>query len=389
MESFALTKDSNFKDIEKAFEILENNPTLRIRLPNHLQEKGVFGLEGLTCQFIATWLRNNTGENILHTYSNSISPEEFEDFSSSFYGICALRLVDQILTNQKVVIPSNVALEHAFVRVRKVIKGEYKDAYKGMYVAIPSIKSLGVNREYNNPFYNQGRVIGKEGFRRLLDEVMTVVIPSAQRNVLIESMKGNISEIVRELFDNTHKHGRENELGDVLATNFRAVMFNSVDVTEKRLNKLVMSGTPGMLGFTADWIAWMKKHNRKLPVLDVTVVDAGPGYARRWTGKNKTELSLEDEILSVIACFKKNNTTSPNSADGSGLTHVLTDLKKLRGWFRLRTGRVAVSRSFFNGDGSVEIDRKDVKEVGSFVEGVSFNIVIPLADMAMLGYENV
>jgi hypothetical protein len=389
MESFALTKDSNFKDIEEALKVLEKNKALRIRLPNTLQEKGVFGLEGLVCQFIATWLRKNAEENILHTYSNAISPEEFEDLSSNLYGVCALRLVDKILTNQKAVVPSNVALQYAFDRIRKVIKGNYKDAYKGMYVAIPSIKSLGVNREYNNPFYNQEKVIGKEGFRKLLDEVMAVVIPATQRNAHIESMKGNISEIVRELFDNTHKHGRENELGDILSTNFRAVVFNSVDVTEKRLNKLVMSGTPGMLGFTGDWVAWMKKHNRKLPVLDVTIVDAGPGYARRWTGKSKNNLSLEDEVLSVIACFKKNNTTSPNSADGSGLTHVLTDLRKLRGWFRLRTGRVAVSRSFFNGSGSVEIESKDINEVGSFVEGVSFNIVIPLVDMTKEGYPDV
>ena len=385
MESFALIKTSNFKDLEKAFCLLEENKSLRIRFPNRLQEKGVFGIEGLVCLLLATWLRNNEGENILHTYADGVNEHAFEDLSSSFYGICALRLSDKILTSNKVEVDRKIALSIAYNRVRNVIAGNFKDAYKGMYVAIPSIKSLGVNREYNNPFYNQENVIGKQGFSRLIEEAIAVVVPQSQRNEFIKAVKPSVSEVVRELFENTHKHGRENEIGDVLPTNFRGVIFNSVDVTLSRLNKLVQSGTEGMLGFTAEWAGWMKDNQRKLPVLDITVVDSGPGYARRWTAKSKKDLSYEEEVGAVVDCFKKNNSTSPNLGDGSGLTHVLTDLRKLRGWFRLRTGSVGVSRSFFDGMGSVEISDKDVKKAGAFVEGVSFNIVIPLVDITKEG----
>ena len=390
MESFALSKTSNFKDIESAFETLEEHKNLRLRLPNTLQERGVFGLEGLVCQLLATWLRNNEGENLLHTYTDKITDEAFEDISSNFYGICALRLSDRVLSNsEKIEIPKEIALSKAFERVRNVLSGNYKDAYKGLYVAIPSIKSSGVNKEYNNPFYNQGAVIGKSAFRKLTDDILSVVVPQPKRDSFIEGIKVHVSEIVRELFDNTHKHGRENESGDILPTNFRGVIYNSVDVTPERLEKLVKSGTQGMALFSGDWKAWMDKNQRNFPVLDVTVVDAGPGYARRWTGKNKNDLKFEDEISSIIECFTKNKSTSPNIADGSGLTHVLTDLRKLRGWFRLRTGSVSVSRSFFNGDGSVDISRKDINKEGIFVEGVSFNIVIPLVDITKEGITNV
>lgn len=50
MENFAVAKNSNFKDIENAFRILEINKNLRLRLPNNLQEQGVFGIEGLVFQ---------------------------------------------------------------------------------------------------------------------------------------------------------------------------------------------------------------------------------------------------------------------------------------------------------------------------------------------------
>lgn len=381
MESFSLSKNSNFSDIEQAFKILEKNNNLRLRIPNTLQESGVFGLEGLVCQLIATWLRNNRNGSTLHSYANNAEIEEFENLSSSFYGICALRLADKILLNDKTEVDERIALAIAFDRIKKIISGNLSGAFKGLYVAIPSIKSKKINKEFNNPFYNNEKLIGMEGFRSLVNDALSAVVPQTARNAFIDGLKGNIAEIVRELFENAHKHARENEVGDILPTNFRGIIFNSVNVTPERLDKLIESGGGDLVLFSAEWKKWMREAGRHLPVLDITVVDAGPGYARRWTGKPKEDLTVQDEVEAVIACFVKNNSTSLNYADGSGLTHVLTDLRRLRGWFRLRTGSVSVSRSYFDGKGDLLIRAKDVVKMESHVEGVSFNIVIPLVDI--------
>lgn len=69
MESYTLPKNLNFSGIEEAFKKLEDNENLKLRLPNGLKESGVFGLEGLVCQLIATWLRNNKGERIFHCFA--------------------------------------------------------------------------------------------------------------------------------------------------------------------------------------------------------------------------------------------------------------------------------------------------------------------------------
>lgn len=388
MESFSLSKNSNFSDIERALKILDENHSLKIRLPNGLQEAGVFGLEGLVCQFIATWLRNNKNGNTLHSYANKADEEEFENLSSSLYGICALRLADKILLNDKTEVHEKIALAIAFDRVKKINSGNLGEAFKGLYVAIPSIKSIKVNKEFNNPFYNKEAIIGAEAFKSLVEDALSVVVPQSGRGAFINALKANIAEIVRELFDNAHKHARENEFGDILPTNFRGVIFNSVNVTPERLDKLIENGGSDLVLFSSEWKKWMNDAGRQLPVLDITVVDAGPGYARRWTGKSKENLTMQEEIEAVIKCFVKNNSTSPNYADGSGLTHVLTDLKKLRGWFRLRTGSVAVSRSYFDGAGDISIRAKDIVKMESSVEGVSFNIVIPLVDINKINQEN-
>lgn len=382
MESYSLAKDITLSGIEDAFAMLEQNKNIRLRLPNKLKESGVFGLEGLVCQLLATWLRHNNGNSIFHSYAASSEPGSFENLNSSFYGICALRLVDIIWLANKQKVAPNIALKTAFEYIKQMIAGDFKSPFKGQYVAIPAIKSAGVNREYNNPLYSGEQVIGKEAFNKLTHKVLERVVPHESKNAYLGNAKERVSNIIRELFDNTHKHARQNEQGDILPTNFRGIIFNSVSLSSTRLGELVSSvGGQDMLLFAAEWRKWMDTHNKNLPVLDITVVDAGPGFAKRWTGKPKEALTQAEEIEAVIECFVKNNSTSPNAADGSGLTHILTDLKRLRGWFRLRTGSVAVSRSYFDGMGSLEINANDIHKMRTHVEGVSFNIVIPLVDI--------
>ena len=286
-----------------------------------------------------------------------------------------------MLAADKSEVATNTALTHAFERVKKVIARDFKEAYKGMYLAIPSVKSRGINREYNNPFYNNETLTGKDGFNQLVQEAIKVVVPNQKKLDLIDNVIGDVSEVIRELFENTHKHGRENESGDILETNFRGVIFNSISVSPERLDKLSESGISGITLFCSEWKVWIAKNKKNLPILDISVVDAGPGFARRWTGKGKDDLSYEDEVTSILECFKKNNSTSHKLADGSGLTHVLRDIKSLRGWFRLRTGSISVSRSFFKGNGSIKITKNDISKAGDFIEGTSFNFVIPLVDI--------
>lgn len=120
MESYSLLKDVDLLGIEKAFKDIEGNANLKLRLPNGLKESGVFGLEGLVCQLIATWLRNNQGNAVLHSYAERAEPECFDSLSSNLYGICALRLADQVLLSNNKEAGTNIALATAFQRVKKL-----------------------------------------------------------------------------------------------------------------------------------------------------------------------------------------------------------------------------------------------------------------------------
>jgi hypothetical protein len=391
MKTLTLNASSNFRDLEEAFDAILKNNTLQLQLPESLHNKGIFGLEGLACQLVATWLRNHKNKSILHTTIKDNSPEAFKNFNNSLLGIISLALADEIHTANNTVVDMNTALDFGYNRIKSILHEDYKSAYDGLYLSIPAIKRSGKNKEYNNPFYIQKKLIDSAGFKKITKNAISAVVPEEARYEYIKSSIKNVSEIIRELFENTDEHGRENEKGDILETNFRAVTFSSSKITISKLQSFIDNDVPGVLGFFIENEEWMKKNNSDLPVLDITIVDSGPGYARCYTKKSKEEISFSEEIEAIVKCFEKNKTSKKDNYSGSGLTHVINDLKRLRGWFRLRTGAVSVSKSFFLGGNSehTTITPRDVYQEKVFIEGTSFNIVIPLVDITGRGKPNV
>ncbi len=382
MEPLVVKSEITFSEVEQAFKEVLNRGEIPLRLPNALKARGGLGIEGLVSQLIATWLRSDSSSHNLETYCDADDSDSFKQLGSTFYGMVALRQASQILTSDLKTVPAEFALQTSYEHVKNILKGNYRDAFDDSYIAIPSIKGSGINREYNCPFYLGEKVVGKNQFKSIVQSVLDKVISETTSREMITKYEDHISEIVRELFENTHKHGRSDHANRLLPTNFRAAIFNSTVLTKERLYELTHSKVEGFFNFMVECEMWMTKHGKDMPVLDVTVVDAGPGYARKWTGKSKEQLSLEEEIDAVYYCFQKNKSSGENTADGFGLTHILKDLSTVRGWFRLRTGSVAVSRSFFFGDGSAQIERKNITRCGEFIEGTSFNIVIPLVNAA-------
>jgi len=377
MASLTIKKSSNFLDVENYFRRISDDPSVELRPSNSLKEKGVFGIEGLVLLLLATWLRNNKGDRILHSFSKT--DKSFDELCGSLFGICILRMSDVILLDdRKDEVAKEVALKSAYESVRRVISEDFRRAFKGGYLAIPSIKAPGKNSEYNSPFYNGDRVVGRDKFREITVKAIDAVVPQAGRKAMLgQDVISNISEIVRELFSNTDKHARRDQSGNLYQENYRAVIFNAVEVSKDRLVKLMGGGGGPLANFA---VTWLPEGDGKLSVLDITVVDSGPGYARRWCDSNNESLgSFESEASAVVNCFSKHSSRDSRESSGSGLTNVLSDLKRLKGWFRLRTGGCLVERSYlFEDDNKMDVGPEDVIKKNSFVEGVSFNVVIPL-----------
>jgi hypothetical protein len=152
------------------------------------------------------------------------------------------------------------------------------------------------------------------------------------------------------------------------------VIFNSVTPTEDQLNNWIRTYQQSF--FTVSLKKRLKE--KSLRLLEVSVIDSGPGFACRWKGVSKNKLTIEDQKEAIIACFEKYKTTDFVSSAGSGLTNVMYDLRKLKGWFKLRTGNIFAEKSFLSENTPVSISLSDLKQTQAFAEGTSISFLIPL-----------
>jgi hypothetical protein len=382
LASELITKNSNFHDLEKITKSVLEHEQVKLQIPNKLKYSGGFGIEGAALQVIATWLRSSSSQ-IIHTFVQDLDdPEAFADFCNSLFGLCAVRLASEVWTHQKQTVPLQNALMPAVPIFQNIRAEHYKEAFKGLYLAIPSIKAPvprgGRDREFDNPLYNAGEVVGASKFLQITKGALSATLPQALKvEAIEESIVFNLSEILRELFTNTHRHARTSVKGNLYSKNFRAISFNFIELSASRMDELTASGVSAL--FLGDW---KPEGNEKFRAIDITVVDSGPGYARRWHRLDKDGLTIDLEKQAIVECFKKNRSSDLTDSSGSGLSNVLRDLKSLKGWFRLRTGRTLVEKSFFNNQGTNDISLSDINEKESFVEGVVFNVVIPLKSLA-------
>jgi hypothetical protein len=379
MTSLTIPRDLIFSDIEELAAKVYASDRSELRLPNDLHAKGAFGIEAACMQLISTWLRNSEA-HVVHTYVNDASSEAFEKLCNSLYGIVALRLSDQIFTSERHEVSLGVALASAVPRIQAVREEKFGAAFKGGYLALPCIRSefyKGKNREFDSPLYNQEQVVSHGKFRSILDKAIdAIVLQATLRESITDSVKDSISGIVRELFSNTHKHARVDVKGNPLSKNFRAVTFTSQDVTEDRLKEISKSGGVSFVEFMAANLSSTGKDGIQL--LDICVADSGPGFARKWTGKEKSEMTVEEERMAVLECFKKHATSDSNDSSGIGLTNVLSDVRSAGGWFRLSTGRTVLEKSYMFETSRLDLGKDDFRVREQFLEGTVFSVVIPL-----------
>ncbi|USW93885.1 hypothetical protein NHF39_21165 [Pseudomonas proteolytica] len=133
------------------------------------------------------------------------------------------------------------------------------------------------------------------------------------------------------------------------------------------------------------------KHFLKSEVLDfleISVIDSGPGLARRWlTAKEKRpvesldELELDEELNATLDCFKKHMTSKPDSdRSGMGLHNALQALNKLKAYVRVRTGRLSLNQAFQGRSGvmAFEPSARGTEQELAAAEGTVFTICIPV-----------
>ncbi len=383
----SLNSNLTLIEIEDLYLKLQSEKPIDVRLPEHLKQGGGFGITSAIIQFIATWSRSNR-ENKLLPYNQIIGALSYAKLLHQPHGLTACYLAPNLVDSKGNNLRKSEVLAQAIPYIEAMQTSKLRETMNGRGAILACF--AGARNEFLLPLYERPTSEGLRGikdFELLTQQLINCCDPSALR-CLPEAHIQTISLLIRELFENTNDHATSDECGkeyyweypNVRSIIAKYITFNPNDADSIK----TLSDVPHRLFYQKALLDYTA--TKIIDFLEVTVIDNGPGIAKRWLShvspKDKIEnISIDSEEKLVREAFELGKTTKNISGTGIGLNTVIKSLVKLKALLRLRTGRLCLYQSFSGNSKQVFAPShwlNNRKELPRTV-GTSFSILIPLS----------
>jgi hypothetical protein len=316
----------------------EPESTIDLQLPKKIDNLD-FGVQFSLLQFVATWIRSKQSGSLRLPVTGIEEAKNYLDDNEFAYPAVVLCWERQILDEAE----ANLRLDLKEPSKAYFQKMDFFEL-KGNSVPIFCFDHDKVKRGLSRHFYN-GNELVTEGVLGFNLHRAYQKIGSFNKEVFRDSMKNsldNFNGIIHELFGNTNEHAKTNELGQNLYPNIRAVQlkFHKRTLTKFRDT---YKDFPGLIAyFDSDFEA----NEGELYLVEISILDSGPGLYKRYTGSSEFDKTMQDEVEIIKECLYRHNTSSTSSKrqnKGIGLDRVLSTLDS-KGFVRIKTGRADVFR---------------------------------------------
>ena len=383
-----ISRKSNLYDIESLYDSLGTDP--EIRLPISMSHGGGLGVDAALAQFIVTWARAYE-KPVLHLYAPT--PEaitHIPQVAKSAAGFFALIMSSEIHTENHDVVDRREALLAIKPLVEAMFEGDIRNTSSSKGARPTAINLFCINhakREFIKPFYydySSPSIQPESWFSGLIAHSSALMTARKDRASLLKAGLPELGSVLWELIDNADQHA----VTDVSGNKYRKALRG----TSIKLNRITRQDALGYSDREPELARFILRHFLRSEVLDfleISVIDSGPGLARRWLTakegrpiKSLEELNLDEELTATVDCFKKHVTSKPDPArSGMGLHNALQALNKLEAYVRVRTGRLSLNQAFQGRSGIMEFEpsARGTKQVLAAAEGTVFTICIPVA----------
>ncbi len=179
------------------------------------------------------------------------------------------------------------------------------------------------------------RLLSRKEFDRISELILARTL-AEHPAVGDQQLKVGLADALYELFRNNDEYGRLDEHGNQVGKSVRGIHARRQSISRTALAQMVEASRP-----LADYCARLipRENRRDIQLLEVSVFDAGPGYAAHWLGRPLADIDRDEELAAIRTCFGKHASRKTNSAAGMGLCTVVDILRRRGGFLRLRTGR--------------------------------------------------
>lgn len=333
--------------------LADTSGELDLRVPQSLKGDDLGGLAA-TLQTIATWARRNPRGRLRTYIVRSGLESGLRTLLDSEHGLFAILMAPAVVDAQG----DDIVLEARHMAIQRLDQiSSFNGARRGSQATIAAADHTSRNSPralYASADSLVGSTLRKEaGMVQLVRQFseLTQVGAGSKRDLLYSAEP--IAQILHELLDNTHRYARHGADGlTVIQPSVRLVRAEAIGqslqlLTERAedqpvLRKYLMHPSHRSALHSDSTVPDIRRF------LEITVLDTGPGIAARRLLELglSMEPTVESEFAALTDCLRKHVTTSSNASRGLGLEHVQSTLTRLRGFIRIRTGRIELTRDF-------------------------------------------
>lgn len=383
-----ISRKLNLYDIESLYDSIGTDPHLR--LPISMSHGGGLGVDAALAQFIVTWARAYE-QSVLHLYAPvDEAIAQIPQLAKSAAGLFALIMSSEIHAEDHQVIDRREALMAIRPLIEAMFDGDIRNTSSTKGARPTAINLFSVNyakREFIKPFYfdhSSPQVQPQSWFSELIAHSSGLMTANKDRAALLKAGLPELGSVLYELIDNADHHATT----DVLGNKYRKALRG----TSIKLNRISRQDALGYSDREPELARFILKHFLRSEVLDfleISVIDSGPGLARRWLTAREgrpveslDQLDFDEELSATLECFKRHISSKPDpERSGIGLHTALQALNKLKAYVRVRTGRLSLNQAFQGRSGIMEFEpsARGTKERLVAAEGTVFTICIPVS----------
>lgn len=352
MRNIDLQKSQTISTIEKLYaDLYAFDDPLTIRLPNEIEDTRIIA-RGLFLQFILTWASRYPEAAVCTYLKENQYASGLDNLFNDDYGLLAALCAQThgLLASKQFIGSSGKAIDKfvifkAFCNNIERFRGLRRKGDRA-YIAINDW----IEETY--PSWDFVNIYGKK-----VDEGTT----SARhrfRETLLSMVSGSI-DIERDLF---REDTATKKLLPELTTLFYELVENADrwgrrDLDEKAVRSTILqvhtqsNSGRNILAFQQRDCAPVNNYlssldNSRLKIVEVSIVDNGPGLAGRLSGKRDQSVSKQYE--DVMKCFMRWSGSGFKENEGQGLYRVIRILNSIGGFLHLRTQNLHLFRDFRN-----------------------------------------
>ncbi|RMS24826.1 ATP-binding protein [Pseudomonas syringae] len=382
-----ITKNLNTYEIEKLYPFCQKDASLR--LPKSMSHGGLFGVDAALAQLVITWARAHE-ESALHLYADSKSAsDQILQLAKTVAGLAALIMSSQIETETHEIIDKRAALFVIRPLIEAMFEGDLRNTSSERGARPKAINLFSINfakMEFIKPFYYGGaspQIHSHSTFASLLEMSSALMHTKQDKKTLLRGGLAALGSVLAELIANADQHSVTDVHGVKYKKGLRGTSVKATRIKKDEIH--VISDRESQFALFA--LRNMLKDAEYLDFIEISVIDSGPGLARRWLSakegspvENLNDLPIAEEVQATLECFKKHVTTKDSATSGMGLHNAVQALNKLKAYVRLRTGRVCFYQAFQGQDQVVEFNPKNWSGDSELAaaEGTVFTICIPV-----------